>query len=62
MYVDEIQYTYKTSKLILILSIHENHICILEKPKRLDRNQKLFKLMYVCELEHIKTILSLHKI
>jgi len=33
MYIDEIQYTYKPWKLLLMKSIHETKRCILEKPK-----------------------------
>ena len=61
MYMDEIQHTYKHAKLVLILSIHENHICILENPKPVKPKPKLLNLC-VCILEHIKTSLSLHKI
>ena len=33
MYMDEIQYTYKSCKLILMKSIHETDRCILENSK-----------------------------
>jgi len=33
MYMDEIQYILNHVKLLLIRSIHENHICILWKSK-----------------------------
>jgi len=36
MYMDEIQHKYKPCKLLLILSIQENHIWIFEIQKRLN--------------------------
>ena len=44
MYMDEIQYTFKYVKLVLILSIHENHICILENSKLVKPKLKLLNL------------------
>ena len=39
--MDEIHYTYKHVKHVLILSIHENHkdVYLLENSKRLNRNR-----------------------
>ena len=39
MYIDEIQYTYKSCKLVLMKSIHKNKGCILEDPKLTTVNQ-----------------------
>ena len=33
MYMNEIQYTYKPCKLVMMKSIHETERCILENPK-----------------------------
>ena len=62
MYMDGIQYTYKLSKLLLILYIHENERYILENSRPVKPKIKSTELVCVCELEHIKTNLSLHKI
>ena len=48
MHMNEIQYTHKPCKVVLILSIHENHICILENPKPVIPKSKLLNLC-VCE-------------
>ena len=44
MYMDEIQYTYKSCKLLLMKSIHENKWCILEKSKHKTWNLILWVL------------------
>ena len=44
MYMDEIQYTYKLCKLVLMKSIHEIDICILDKSK--------LKLVYMMNRKH----------
>jgi len=36
MYIDEIQYTYKPNKFVLILSIHENDVYSLKIQNRLN--------------------------
>ena len=50
MYMDEVQYTKKPCKLLLMKSIHETKRYILENPKRLNRNQNFntFELACVC--------------
>ena len=61
--MDEIQYTYKPCKRVLMEYIHENEICILwsSKPKHVFSKTKLFNLKcFVCvyKLEQSTTNLS----
>ena len=64
MHMDEIQYTYKLCKLILMKSIHETNICIFwsSKPNsklKLRVKKMIYKFfVYVYKLEQFTTNLS----
>ena len=60
--MDGIQYTFIPYKLLLILYIHENERYVLKNLKTVKLKIKTIELVCVCELEHIKTNQSVHKI